>query len=179
MFGAIVGDIAGSTYEHSNFKSEGCELFAPGSRFTDDTVLILATADHFIYGDSYTAVYQLYGRNYPNAGYGGKFRQLMLSEQPEPYNSWANGSAMRVSPIAWVAEDQEWAIAEAQRSAEVTHDHPNGIKGAQAVAAAIYLARQGKSKEHIRNFVSDRFEYDLSRIFHEGGFWLMRHCWFR
>lgn len=163
MLGAIVGDIAGSTYERRNFKFESCEIFAKGSRATDDTVLTLATADHFLFGNSYAEVYRQFGRNYPHAGYGASFRKWMLSEKPEPYQSWGNGSAMRVSPIAWVADDIEWALEEAKRSAEVTHDHPNGIKGAQAVVAAVFLARQGKSKESIRSYLSNQFGYDLNR----------------
>lgn len=167
MFGAIVGDIAGSTYERHSFKSECCPIFADGSTFTDDTVLTLATADHFIFGESYADEYRRFGRNYPHAGYGAGFRQWMLSRNPEPYNSWGNGSAMRVSPIAWVAEDLQWTLEEAARSAEVTHNHPNGIKGAQAVASATFLARTGWSKEEIRNYVSATFGYDLNRTIGE------------
>jgi ADP-ribosyl-[dinitrogen reductase] hydrolase len=139
MFGAIVGDIAGSTYERHNFKFESCQIFAEGSQFTDDTVLTLATADHFIFGGSYADVYRQFGRNYPQAGYGASFREWFRSDNPRPYNSWGNGSAMRASPIGWVADSLEWALDEAKRSAEVTHDHPNGIKGAQAVVAAVKL----------------------------------------
>jgi ADP-ribosyl-[dinitrogen reductase] hydrolase len=167
MFGAVVGDIAGSTYERFNFKFESCEIFAEGSRFTDDTVLTLATADHFLFGESYAEVYRRFGRNYPNAGYGATFRQWMLADDPKPYNSWANGSAMRASPIAWVADDLEWALEEAKRSAAVTHDHPNGIKGAQGVVAAVFLARQGESKDAIRQLVGDRFGYNLDRTIEE------------
>lgn len=163
MFGAIVGDIAGSTYERHSFKLECCPIFAEGSQFTDDTVLTLATADHFIFGDSYAKVYRQFGRNYPHAGYGASFRKWMLSADPQPYQSWGNGSAMRASPIGWVADDLEWALEEAKRSAEVTHDHPNGIKGAQAVAASVFLARQGASKEGIRSYVTQAFGYNLDR----------------
>lgn len=163
MFGAIIGDIAGSTYERHSFKFECCPIFAEGSTFTDDTVLTLATADHFIFGGSYEEVYRQFGRNYPHAGYGASFRQWMLSSDPQPYNSWGNGSAMRVSPIAWVGDDLQWVLDEAARSAEVTHNHPNGIKGAQAVAAAVFLARSGSSKEEIRNFISETFGYNLNR----------------
>jgi ADP-ribosylglycohydrolase len=163
MFGAIVGDIAGSTYEHSNFRFESCRIFAERSRFTDDTVLTLATADHFIFGDSYSDVYRRFGRNYPHAGYGSAFRSWFLSDHPMPYNSHGNGSAMRASPIGWVAKDLQWALDEAARSAEVTHDHPNGIKGAQAVASAVFLARQGESKQGLRKFLSGHFQYNLNR----------------
>ncbi len=163
MFGAIVGDIAGSTYERCNLKFEWCPIFAHGSQFTDDTVLTLATADHLIFGGSYGEAYRRYGRNYPNAGYGASFRQWMYSENPKPYDSWGNGSAMRASPIGWVAADLDWALDEAKRSAEVTHNHPNGIKGAQAVAAAVFLARKGESKDSIRKFIAERFSYNLNR----------------
>ncbi len=163
MFGAIVGDIAGSTYERHSLKSESCPIFADGSCFTDDTVLTLATADHFIFGGSYAQVYRQFGRNYPHAGYGASFRAWMLAPAAEPYNSWGNGSAMRVSPIAWAARDLEWALEEAGRSAEVTHNHPEGIKGARAVAAAVFLARTGASKEEIRSYIGQTFGYNMNR----------------
>ena len=163
MFGAIVGDIAGSTYEWSNCKSEECSIFRRGSTYTDDTVLTLATAKHFLSGESYTSVYQSLGRSYPNAGYGGTFVQWLGLENPRPYNSWGNGSAMRVSPVGWVAQDLDWALKEAAESAAVTHNHPEGIKGAQAVVAAIYLARQGESKNAIKQFITEKFGYNLTR----------------
>ena len=167
MFGAIVGDIAGSTYERCNFKFESCQIFAEGSQFTDDTVLTLATADHFIFGDSYADVYRQFGLNYPHAGYGASFRKWFLSSNSKPYNSWGNGSAMRVSPIGWVASDLDWALEQAKLSAEVTHNHPYAIKAAQAVVAAIFLARQKETKENIKKFISDRFNYDLARTINE------------
>ena len=172
MSGAIIGDIAGSTFERSNFKFESCQIFAKGSQFTDDTVLTLATADSLIFGSTYADTYRQFGRNYPNAGYGSGFRDWMMSENPQPYNSWGNGSAMRVSPIAWAAETLDWTLEEARRSAEVTHDHPNGIKGAQAVAAAVFLARSGGSKDDIREYVSRSFGYNLNRTIEEirGGY---------
>lgn len=163
MFGAIIGDIAGSTYERCSFKSEACMIFAPGSVFTDDTVLTLATVDKLIFGDSYKNAYRQFGRSYPHAGYGASFFNWLKSDNPQPYNSWGNGSAMRVSPIAWAANDMEWLLAEAKKSAEVTHNHPNGIKGAQAVAGSIYLARKNQTKAVIKEFVIDQFSYDLNR----------------
>ena len=162
-----MGDIAGSTYERANFRFETCSIFAEGSQFTDDTVLTLATADHFLFGGSYTHNYRQFGRNYPRAGYGGNFIKWMISEQPEPYGSWGNGSAMRVSPIGWVAEDLDWALEEAKRSAEPTHNHPDGIKGAQAIASAVFLARQGSSKDFIGEYLSANFGYDLERTVEE------------
>ena len=167
MFGAIVGDIAGSVYERANFRFETCEIFAKGSQFTDDTVLTLATADHFIFGDSYVHNYRQFGRNYPRAGYGGNFVKWMTSDKPEPYNSWGNGSAMRVSPVGWVAKDLGWVMREAKRSAEVTHNHPEGIKGAQAIACSVFLAKKGETKQAIKNFVAERFGYNLERTVDE------------
>lgn len=163
MFGAIIGDIAGSTYERSNFRFESCALFAAGSQFTDDTVLTLATADCLVFGGTYAEAYRRFGRNYPHAGYGGNFNKWIRSNDPEPYNSYGNGSAMRVSPIAWVTDDLDWALEEARRSAEVTHNHPQGIAGAQAVVASVLLARTGHSKEFIRAEIARRFGYNLDR----------------
>ncbi|MEM1085851.1 MAG: ADP-ribosylglycohydrolase family protein [Verrucomicrobiota bacterium] len=163
MFGAIVGDIAGSTYERYNLKFEGCPIFAPSSDFTDDTVLTLATADHYLFGASFEDSYRNFGRNYPDAGYGASFRDWMFSSDPKPYNSWGNGSAMRVSPVGWVAESLDGALTEAVASAEVTHNHPEGIKGAQAVAAAVFLARAGKDKDSIKGYIEEAFGYDLQR----------------
>lgn len=163
MFGAIVGDIAGSTFERFNFKFESCAMFPAGSRFTDDTVLTLATAECLVSGGSYRDAYRGFGRAYPNAGYGSSFHRWMQSEDMEPYNSLGNGSAMRVSPIAWAAKNLDWALDEAARSASVTHDHPDGIAGAQAVAAAIFLARRGQRKSEIREGIIQRFGYDLNR----------------
>lgn len=167
MFGAIVGDIAGSTFEHSNCKFEGCEIFARGSRFTDDTVLTLATADHFLFGESYSNTYRMYARRYPNAGYGRSFREWMLSERETGYGSYGNGAAMRASPIGWVLETLEEVIEECGRSAEVTHDHPEGIKGAQAVGTGVFLARTGATREQIEFEISTRFGYDLKRSISE------------
>jgi len=170
MFGGIVGDIAGSTYENNNHKSEDCRIFRLGSHFTDDTVLTLATAEHLLRVrdgkvSTYTMAYQDFGNLYPNAGYGGNFYYWLSQKDnnPKPYNSYGNGSAMRVSPIGWAAKDMDWCLDEAKKSAEVTHNHPEGIKGAQAVAAAIFLARQGKTKDEIRQFVAENFGYNLNR----------------
>jgi ADP-ribosylglycohydrolase len=164
MLGAVVGDIAGSTYERENCKVyDRIEIFRRRSRSTDDSILTVATADHFLSGKSYTQVYQEWGLEFRGAGYGKTFYNWIGSANPQPYNSWGNGSAMRVSPVAWVADDLDWAMAEAKRSAEVTHNHPEGIKGAQAVTAAIYLARTGESKDRIRARVEGMFGYNLRR----------------
>ncbi len=163
MLGAIIGDIAGSPYERTNLKSVAAPLFARGSTFTDDTVLTLASADVLMNGGDYVEAYQRYGRRFPNAGYGGTFRRWIFAGQPAPYGSWGNGSAMRASPIGWTCESIDDVFAEATRSAQVTHDHPEGIKGAQAAAAAVFLARSGRPKSEIKAFLAQTFVYDLDR----------------
>jgi ADP-ribosylglycohydrolase len=112
---------------------------------------------------NYVESYRLFGKNYSNRGYGGYFYSWIHSKSPKPYNSWGNGSAMRVSPVGWYGNSTEEVMAEAQKSAEVTHNHPEGIKGAQSTAAAVYLARTGKSKNEIKKFIMDKFQYDLDR----------------
>jgi ADP-ribosylglycohydrolase len=163
MLGAIAGDIIGSVYEHHPHKSTKFPLFSERSRFTDDTVLTVATAHALLTNGDYTAYYQLYGRHWPNAGYGGTFRRWLRQQDPAPYNSWGNGSAMRVSPVGFCLNSEAEVLAEAERSAAVTHNHPEGIKGAQAVALAILLARQGADKATLRREISQRFGYDLER----------------
>ena len=150
MLGAIVGDIVGSVYEFNNYRGLDFPLFTPRSTFTDDSVLTFATAKVLLDGLDYAATYQNFARRYPNRGYGGYFYRWIYSKDPKPYNSFGNGSAMRVSPVGFAFESMEETLAEAQRSAEVTHNHPEGIKGAQAVALAIYLARHAASKAQIR-----------------------------
>ena len=163
MLGAIVGDIVGSVYEFHNHRALDFPLFSPKSTFTDDSVLTFATAKVLLDGLDYAATYQNFARRYPNQGYGGFFYHWIYMEHPQPYNSFGNGSAMRVSPIGFALESVEETLDEAQSSAEVTHNHPEGIKGAQAVALAIYLARHAASKSEIRQEISTRFGYDLSR----------------
>lgn len=174
MLGAIAGDIIGSVYEWNNIKTEEFELFSKSSRFTDDTVMTIAIADAVLNieskgsgfensRDMYAARLKQYGRAYPNAGYGSMFIKWIMSETFEPYGSFGNGSAMRVSPIGFAFDDLETVLREAEKSADVTHNHIEGIKGAQAVAAAIFLARHNKSKSEIKEFIKERFGYDLDR----------------
>jgi ADP-ribosylglycohydrolase len=167
MLGAIAGDIIGSVYEAWPIKTADFPLFQRSSRFTDDTVLTVAAAQAILTGEDYASALREVGRRYPNAGYGGTFIQWLHDEQMGPYNSWGNGSAMRVSPIGWAYADPEQLLAEAAASAAVSHNHPEGIKGAQAVALAIYRARTGASKEAIREEATVRFHYDLSRTLDE------------
>jgi len=162
MIGAIAGDIIGSVYETHSIKTEEFSLFSPGCRFTDDTVLTVATADAILAGKGYAESYREWGRLYPHAGYGGMFRQWLRSDDMGPYNSFGNGSAMRVSPVGFAFDTLDKVLEEAKKSAEVTHNHPEGIKGARATAAAIYLARTGKSKNEIKDYIESTFSYDLS-----------------
>lgn len=163
MIGAIAGDIIGSAYEGASTKREDFPLFSLRSRFTDDTVLTLAVAEAILTGESYTKAVRRIGRQYPNAGYGGYFRMWLFSDDHRPYNSWGNGSAMRVSPVGFAFDDEATVLTEAEKSAAITHDHPEGIKGAQAVALAVFLARSGRSKADIAEAITGRFGYDLSR----------------
>ena len=166
MLGAIAGDIVGSIYEGSPNPSDrwlDFPLFQHGCRFTDDTVLTVATADAILSGKGYAEAYREYFWRYPYAGYGLYFIEWARHPDRGPYASWGNGSAMRVSPIACAAESLEGLLEEAEASASVTHNHPEGIKGAQAVAMAVFLARSGESKEGIRSALERRFRYDLSQ----------------
>lgn len=167
MLGSIAGDIIGSRFEHAQIKTKDFELFSRQCTFTDDTVHTVAVADSLLTKTPYQVNFLRYFQAYPNAGYGHRFRRWARSPRPAPYGSFGNGSAMRVSPIAWFYDGLDKVLEEALHSAEVTHNHPEGVKGAQAVAGAIYLARTGAGKPDIRNFVEVRFGYDLSRTLDE------------
>ena len=176
MLGAIIGDIVGSRFEFNNHRSKEFGLFGDDGlrrrpcNFTDDSVMTVAVADALMtVGKPFdeklltgTLIYKMheYGRLYPNAGYGGRFFDWLYEERVEPYNSFGNGSAMRVSPCAWCADTLEECLRLAEISAAVTHNHPEGIKGAKATAAAIFLAREGKDKESIRRYVEENFYPD-------------------
>jgi ADP-ribosylglycohydrolase len=161
MLGAIAGDIIGSPYEAGILKTNEFLLFSAYSSFTDDTVLTVAVADTLLYGGDYVENFQRYFETYPLAGYSSNFAAWAASGYTRPYNSFGNGSAMRVSPVGFAFDTLEETLAEAKRSAEVTHNHPEGIKGAQATAGAIFLGRAGKSKAEIREYVESAFGYDL------------------
>lgn len=164
MLGAISGDIIGSVFEATPIKEKDFPLFSQGSIFTDDTVMTLAVARAILTDKDYGAHMVDLGRRYPHAGYGGRFASWLASGGGEPYNSFGNGSAMRVSPLGWAFETLEQTLEEAERSAVVTHNHPEGIKGAQSVAGAIYLARHGIGKHEIMDWISETFGYDLDRL---------------
>ena len=163
MLGAIAGDIIGSVYEHSPIKTKKFPLFQPRCRFTDDTVLTVAVAQAILTNRPYVETVREIGRRYPHAGYGGSFIGWLHSADPRPYNSWGNGSAMRVSPVGFAFTDEEEVLLQAKKSAEISHNHPEGIKGAQATALAIFLAREGCSKEQMRARLTTRFGYDLQQ----------------
>ncbi len=173
MYGAILGDIIGSPYEFDRGKkTKDFPLFIPQSRYTDDTVMTLAvsvalmnttgTTDDEIRKDLVDYLW-IWGDMYPYAGYGGMFRQWLSSQNPKPYGSFGNGSAMRVSSAGWLYETLEETRRIARLTADITHNHPEGIKGAESVASAIWLARNGKTKEEIREYIVREFGYDLSR----------------
>jgi len=166
MIGAIIGDIAGSVYEGNPLKTTQFPFFGMRSGYTDDTVLTVATAYSILEGQDYAISYKHFGRKY-TAGYGGSFYEWLHQSGYEPYNSWGNGSAMRVSPVGFAFDSVEKVLSEAKKSAEVTHNHPEGIKGAQATALAVFLARMGTGKEDIKTELTERFSYDLHRTLDE------------
>lgn len=174
MIGAILGDIIGSPYEFNRGnKTKDFPLFSQRSQFTDDTVMTLAVAQGFLYAgldaddeiirQNMVCSMRELAKQHPDAGYGGQFRWWLTTSNPQPYNSWGNGSAMRVSSAAWLFDNLDSVLRAARLSAEVTHNHPEGIKGANATAAAIFLARTGNRKAEIRQYIEKTFGYDLSR----------------
>lgn len=164
MLGAISGDIIGSVHEFNPHKDKDFPLFTRESFFTDDTILTVATADLLLNGGDYAEKYRKYPKTYPRLSYGENFRQWVNSPQKGPYNSFGNGSAMRVSPVGWKFHTIDETLMEAERSAKVTHNHPEGIKGALATAGSVYLARRkGITKDQIKSFVEERFGYNLDR----------------
>jgi ADP-ribosylglycohydrolase len=163
MIGAIAGDIIGSPYEFKPHKSVDFPLFGPDCRFTDDTVLTIALAEAIITGKDYISLMKHYYQSYPKAGYGGTFAKWGASSYSEPYNSFGNGSAMRTSPVGFYYKILDEVLVKAEFYASVTHNHPEGIKGAQATAATIFMARNGGSKDDIRHYITEAFGYDLSR----------------
>jgi len=160
MIGAIIGDIIGSIYEWNNIKETEFPLFGDDCKFTDDSVQTIAVAEALLNGgssDDFVDALKKYGKLYPKADYGGNMRKWLFSDDRNPYNSWGNGSAMRVSPCAWFADSLEEAELLAEKSAEVTHNHPEGIKGAEATVMAIFLAKQGQSINEIREYISKHY----------------------
>ena len=172
MIGAIFGDIVGSVYEFDNIKTKEFELFTDKCEFTDDTAMTVAVADALMQFEKITdpeafketliKTMHRYGKKYPYAGYGGHFGLWLMTEETEPYGSYGNGSAMRVSPVAWYANSLDEALALAKATAEITHNHPEGIKGAVVTAGATYLARMGATMARIKEFVSDYYDMNFT-----------------
>lgn len=163
MLGAIVGDYIGSVHEHAGTKTKDFPLLDPSCSITDDSLLTVAVAEWLLHGTDLVSRFHELVRAYPEAGWGMHFAAWAESGGRAPYNSFGNGAAMRVSPVGWAFDNLDATLAAAAESAAVTHNHPEGIKGAQATAAAIYLARMGRDKEAIRREVTGRFHYDLER----------------
>ena len=173
MYGAIIGDMVGSVYEFHPTKKKDFVWMAPYSEPTDDSVMTVAVAETLLglsgseteeeIKDIFIESMRRWGAKYPRAGYGGRFISWLSSPDMEPYNSFGNGSAMRVSPCGWLYADMETTRKMARLSAEVTHNHPEGAKGAESVAAAIFMARNGSSKDEIKKYIESEFGYDLNR----------------
>jgi ADP-ribosylglycohydrolase len=167
MIGAIAGDIIGSVYEGRPIKTKDFPLFQPHCTFTDDSVLTVAVARAILEGRSYLDTIRELGQQYPDVGYSCGFHDWLLSRNPQPYNSFGSGAAMRVSPVGWAFATREEVLREATRSAEITHNHPEGIKGAQATALAVWLCRNGIAKEALRAEIERTFRYHLQRTVDE------------
>jgi ADP-ribosylglycohydrolase len=170
MLGSIIGDICGSIYEWNNYvtdKPENIELKNGKCYFTDDSILTTAIAESLLHNKEYQKHLLNWARKYPKNGYGGRFKNWFTKDVQSPYNSYGNGSAMRAGPIGWAFNTIEETLIEAGKSAEVTHNHPEGIKGAKAVAAAIYMARNNCTKREIQNYIENEFKYKLNKDIHK------------
>jgi ADP-ribosylglycohydrolase len=167
MLGAIAGDVIGSVFEYAGTKTKDFPLLGAGSSLTDDTVMTIAVAVAIMDGAGFAETLRHYGRRYPLADYGGMFARWLRDPSMGPYGSWGNGSAMRVSPVGLAFESTEEVLDQARRSAEVTHDHPEGIRGAEAVALAVFLASRGAEKAEIRRRVTEHSGYALDRSIDE------------
>lgn len=162
MWGAIIGDVIGSLFEKFNHKGKDFELFHALSHYTDDTVMTIATMDALLKGIPFEVSYKEWYRKYPKAGFGQRFREWGKDDSYEPLNSYGNGSAMRVSPIAYWKDTLEEVLELATQSTKITHNHPEGVKGAKAIASVIFWARSGMSKDEIKKHIEDTYHYDLS-----------------
>jgi ADP-ribosylglycohydrolase len=167
MIGAIAGDIIGSIYEWNNIKHKDFELLSEHSFFTDDSILSIALAEAILSDKNYAELLKQYYVRYPNAGYGGMYRRWATTEQAEPYNSWGNGAAMRISAVGYAFDTLQDVLNAATKYTEITHNHPEGVKGAQATASCIYYARKGADKPFIKRLIETEFGYDLSRTLDE------------
>ena len=178
MYGAILGDIIGSPFEFDRGdKTKEFDLFTKGCDFTDDSVMTIAVGEALLAVGPEATVQEIeeavvtnmqdWGKRYPYAGYGGRFRYWLRERNPKPYGSYGNGSAMRVSAVGWLYDSLERTREVARATANVTHNHPEGIKGAEATASAIYMARNGSFKEEIKEYIEREFHYNLNRTLDE------------
>ena len=168
MLGAIIGDIAGSIYEGYSIKTKDFPFFGNACRLTDDSVCTIAVADTLLHDLPPGETMQKWCRRYPGAGYGGNFSMWIYTDPPEPYNSYGNGAAMRVSPAAFLnRNDLDAALSASDKVTEITHNHPEGIKGARATTHAIWLAYQGETSENIRQVITTEYSYDLTQTVDE------------
>lgn len=164
MLGAIAGDIVGSIYEFDPIDHEDFEpLFGEDATFTDDTILTVAVADALVSGRDPVETFKAWGRGFPNAGWGGMFARWLFSDETAPYGSFGNGAAMRVSPAGWIGRDLDEVLALADRVTVVTHDHPDAVDGARAVAEAVYRFRTRATADAVRDAIGRRYGYDLDR----------------
>lgn len=163
MLGAIAGDIIGSIYELQGIKTKKFELFSDKCVFTDDSILTTALADSILNGTDYAYNLKKYFRLYPNRGYEASFHNWARRKSSTPYRSYGNGAAMRISPVGFAYNDLETVLQKATEFTKITHNHPEGIKGAQATAAAVFLSRTEKSKDKIKDYIQKTFKYDLSK----------------
>lgn len=181
MLGAIIGDVVGSVYEFNNIRKKNFKLFGNYNFLTDDSIMTIAVAEimkkrYFNNKNKIIETLKRWGRKYPNRGYGGRFAQWLFSEETQPYYSFGNGAAMRVSPVAWYAKNEKQVKKYAKKVTEVTHDHPEGLKGAEVTAMCIYYARIGKSKEFIKEYVSKYYNLDFDYENLKKTYWFNETC---
>lgn len=181
MLGAIIGDTVGSRFEFNNHRSKNFELFTKENFFTDDTVMTLAVAEIMKKGyvndkNKIIDILKKWGRNYPGRGYGGRFLSWLLTDERLPYYSYGNGAAMRISPVAWYAKNENEVKEYAKKVTEVTHDHPEGLKGAEVTAMCIYYARIGKGKDFIKKYVEQHYNIDFDYEDLKKNYWFNETC---
>lgn len=181
MLGAIIGDVVGSVYEFNNIRTKKFKLFGKGNFLTDDSIMTIAITEVLKNGyqddnDKIVETLKKWGRKYPKAGYGGHFFKWLFTEEKEPYYSFGNGAAMRVSAAGWYGRNEEEVKDFAKKVTEVTHDHPEGLKGAELTAMCIYYARTGKSKEFIRDYVSKYYDIDFDYEDLKRNYWFNETC---
>ncbi len=163
IIGAVAGDMIGSRHTGNKFEVVDFSLLNKDPDYTADTVLTVATMDALLNGREYTTMMQAYGRRYPGRGYGAALLRWLRQDEPKPYHSWNNGVALRISPIGHVCRTVNETLEESRKCAEISHNHPDGIKGAQATAACVFLAKNGRTKEEIRSYIETKFGYDLQK----------------